>query len=270
VRRGRAILLAVGLLAIAAPARAQIEPPPLPLPTVPPEAQPVLEVIGPIASPYCGNATLVVALLPGLLGGAGLPALPINIFPLLGPAFVVCGSIPPPDGSSLVVCAADDQVLALLSTVTVAAAGIPPPVDTRIVGPLVEVVAVLEDQLPPPLNSNGVAAQVRGALACRAARDTPAPQPDAEPEEEVAAVADEPIPDILSFAELPVDDLPALDAAGGANQVGSSAAPALAPVAGVRNTGFAYPVVFAFPLLVLVLGGYLGRALTRPVHRPHP
>jgi hypothetical protein len=38
----------------------------------------------------------------------------------------------------------------------------------------------------------------------------------------------------------------------------------LAPVLSVGGPGFAYPVVFALPLLLLGLGGYLGWALNRP------
>lgn len=44
----------------------------------------------------------------------------------------------------------------------------------------------------------------------------------------------------------------------------------VAPVVSVLGGGFAYPAVFAVPLLLLVLGGYLGWALTRPVLAPQP
>ena len=42
----------------------------------------------------------------------------------------------------------------------------------------------------------------------------------------------------------------------------------VAPVFSVSGPGFAYPAVFALPLLLLGLGGYLGWALTRPVLTP--
>jgi hypothetical protein len=42
----------------------------------------------------------------------------------------------------------------------------------------------------------------------------------------------------------------------------------VAPVVSVGGPGFAYPVVFALPLVLLGLGGYLGWALTRPVLVP--
>jgi hypothetical protein len=42
----------------------------------------------------------------------------------------------------------------------------------------------------------------------------------------------------------------------------------VAPVVSVTGPGFAYPVVFALPLVLLGLGGYLGWALTRPVFTP--
>ena len=44
----------------------------------------------------------------------------------------------------------------------------------------------------------------------------------------------------------------------------------VAPVFNVSGPGFAYPAVFAVPLLLLALGGYLGWALTRPVLAPQP
>jgi hypothetical protein len=54
------------------------------------------------------------------------------------------------------------------------------------------------------------------------------------------------------------------------------AAPAASPQLGAASTavpggpGFAYPIVFGLPLVLLALGGYLGRALTRPVDPPKP
>jgi hypothetical protein len=42
----------------------------------------------------------------------------------------------------------------------------------------------------------------------------------------------------------------------------------VAPVVSFSGPGFAYPVVFALPLVLLGLGGYLGWALTRPVLAP--
>ncbi|HZN15639.1 MAG TPA: hypothetical protein VFB78_15325 [Acidimicrobiales bacterium] len=245
----------------AAPALAQV--PPLPVPAVPPEAQPVLEIVAPIVSPQCGNATLVVALAPGVVGSLGAP-LPVNILPVLGPAFIICGTVPAPKSSTLLVCAIDDQTLAAIAQITVAAAGIPPPVDTRLVGPLVETTYVIEDNLPPPANTAGLADMAKATLACRSSRDsaTPgaaAPAVDAvEPDVDASAFDDLALPDTLA-------DAAPLAADGGGQQLGSAAAPAFRPVVDVGNPGFAYPVVFALPLIVLIVGGYLGFALTRPI-----
>ncbi len=262
-----AVAALLGLLALAGPASAQTELPPLPLPTVPSEAQPVLEIVAPLASPQCGNATLVVALAPGVIGGAVGP-LPLDILPLLGPAFVICGSIPVPEPSSRLVCAVDDQVLAALTQVTVAAAGLAPPVDTRIVGPLAEILVHVQDNLPPPANTAGLAEMAAATLACRAVRNA-APPDDAAVEE---AAAPEPptdtFSDELALPDLGTDLTVSDEIVGGDAITPSAEAPNLVPVADVGSTGFAYPVVFALPLLLLVIGGYLGRALTQPVDSP--
>jgi hypothetical protein len=105
----------------------------------------------------------------------------------------------------------------------------------------------------------------KATLACRALRETAPSGGDTpaiaavEPEPEASGL-DDFVPNDAVAEDLPVTT----DVAGNA-QVGSAAAPALRPVADVGNPGFAYPIVFAIPLIVLIVGGYLGFALTRPV-----
>jgi hypothetical protein len=262
-----AAALALGILTFASPAGAQI--PPLPLPTIPPEAQPVLEIVAPIVSPQCGNATLVVALAPGIVGGAVGP-LPIDILPLLGPAFVICGSVPVPAPDSQLVCAVDDQILAAITQVTLAAAGIPPPVDLRIVGPLAEILVGVEDNLPAPANTAGLGETAAATLACRAVRPPTSTQSDAASAVEATStdVPTDVATDALALPDFSVGDISAPVDLSAGGTAPAAQAPTFQPVADIGGPGFAYPVVFALPLLLFAIGGYLGRALTQPVEPP--
>jgi hypothetical protein len=70
-----------------------------------------------------------------------------------------------------------------------------------------------------------------------------------------------------TFEALPLGDVltPGPPLASAAPIVDQARQPArAAPVVSVGGPGFAYPVVFALPLVLLGLGGYLGWALTRP------
>lgn len=95
--------------------------------------------------------------------------------------------------------------------------------------------------------------------------------PVAEPTPSLEAT---PVPDDSGgFGALPIggDFTPAAPASVAAPIVAEAQRPVgLAPVASVVGPGFAYPVVFVIPLLLLGLGGYLGWALTRPVLAPVP
>ena len=266
-------LFAVSLLALAWPVHAApIEPPVPPTPPPPAELQPALEVIGPVASTECGNATLVVALLPTAEGMVPLPGgFPINVLPVFGPALVVCGSVPVP-GTRLQ-CSPDAAAQSALNQVTGAAAGVPVPADTRVVGPVVQEAFVVQDNVPAPLNSAGLAETASGTLTCtNLAAPTPAPPPV---EETPPAEATEPPPADLgdvtggegavSGFETSAD----LSAAGASpvDQIVSQSQRPIVPASQVSGggPGFAYPIVLALPLLLLALGGYLGWVLTRPV-----
>jgi hypothetical protein len=256
------------LALFAAPALAQIEPPPLPLPTPPEQLQPVLEVVAPVASPQCGNATLVVAIGPSVVP-VPLSTLPINPLPLLGPVFVLCGSVPVPSAKSQLVCAVDDQIVAALNQATVAAAGTPLPVDVRVVGPTVEALFVLQDKLPPPASTAGLAETAKATLACRFVREASTSSvapPDVAPE----VAADTSVVEELALPDLTTGDIffPLDTPASPELAAPTAQTPALRPVVEIGGPGFAYPVVFILPLLLLVIGGYLGWALTQPVDPP--
>jgi hypothetical protein len=246
--------LIVGLFAWTAPARAQ----------VPPEAAPVLEIVAPIVSPVCGDAVLVVVLAPGLISGQLGSPLPVEIAPVLGPAVAVCGSVPVP-GQRLK-CAPDDTVRGALDTISGTAAGTPLPIDTSIIAPLVGTTFAVQDKLPAPANTAGLAELVASTLTCTVVA---APtEPEAEPAAEETA-SEEALEDLFALEDLPaLEELPPIDSEVAGAEFGSSAGPELQSAIADGAYGFAYPVVLILPLLVLVLGAYLGRTLTRSVAAP--
>lgn len=261
MRRALTALAAAGLLALGVgvvPAHAQVPPVPPP----PDQATPVLELVAPTVSPVCGDAILAVTLAPVLLGGEGV-ALPVDALPVFGPAFIVCGSIPqPPQRLS---CSPDVTVRGPIDTATGTAAGTVLPVDTSIFGPLVEQEFVLEDTLGAPVNTAGVGATVAGTLTCTViqAPASEEPAPETEPDTEVEA--EESIPDLgVPDLAAPAVDYSALGStpAPSEAQLGSAGAPISPILAG--GPGFAYPIVFVLPLLLLALIGYFGWVLTRP------
>jgi len=266
-------VVAASLLALAWPLHAApIEPPIPPTPPPPAEVQPALEVIAPVASTECGNATLVVALIPSVEGMAPLPGgFPVNVLPLFGPALVVCGSVPIP-GARLQ-CSPDAAAESALNQVTGAAAGTPVPADTRVVGPAVQELYVVQDNVPAPVGSAGLGDTAAGTLTCtNIATPAPAPPPVAETP---PAEAVEPPP--ADFGDVTGDsavsgfttaaDLSASGATSPVDQIVSQAQQPIVRAAQVSGggPGFAYPIVLALPLLLLALGGYLGWVLTRPV-----
>ncbi|MFY9586293.1 MAG: hypothetical protein WAT66_02425 [Actinomycetota bacterium] len=144
----------------ATPALAQVPPiPPLPQPTLPPEAQPVLEVISPTVYPQCGSATLLV-----FLGSANLPPqIAPQIRSAAGPVFVVCGTVPRPPQQYT--CLLDVQQQEALSTVF-AQAGVPPPLFIHPEGDLVEQTILVVDLLPPPASDSEILTTLPQLLVC--------------------------------------------------------------------------------------------------------
>jgi hypothetical protein len=253
----RVAFAAAVLLCVSAPARAQI-------PAPPPETTPVLEVIAPTVSPVCGNALLVAVLAPGLVAGETGGALPVDPSPALAPLYVVCGAVPGPPAR--LSCDADHSLNETANAAAGAVAGTPLPVGVDPVGNEVEQLVVIQDKLPPPANATGALDQVVATLNCKAVASVTAPPAPA------ASEGDEPVDDSVlgeEFALAPLLDTLAPGIATIAPPPSGDdvipIAPATTTVAGV---GFLYPVVFALPLVLLVLGGYLGRSLTQPVAPP--
>lgn len=248
------------------PAEAQAPPftlptliPPFTLPTLPPQLVPVLELVSPILYPACANAQ-VVAIAPGLLGLPELSA-------LTGPVFVVCGSIPAPEG--LRRCTLDSLLVELLSEVLTSTLGLPLPLVINPLAAILGQVQVIEDLLPPsPLQLTPV---IAGVLQCAEApaEEELSPLPPPPTTTATTAAPTTTSPPVTSGAAPPVRPAPPITAP--PVQV---AAPAItptptAPVSPASfvsvSPRFAYPIAMAAPLLLLLLGGYLGRSLTRPI-----
>jgi hypothetical protein len=208
---------------------------------------PVLELLAPFASPACANATAVLTAAPGSV-------------------LAVCDTVPAP--RQRLSCQADDGARAVLDKATGTATGMTLPADTRVAGPAVEEVVVIEDALPPPANSANLASQVKGFLACRVLLppvEAAPPDDTEEPAPSSAAFDVGSLDDRFDFGSIlasTVEPGPALAPVGL-----TTVAPAATtePLGVIRTGGYAYPVVFVLPLVMLVLGGYVARSLTQPV-----
>jgi hypothetical protein len=255
-----AFVTVLALTLCASPARAQVPPPPE-------QAAPVFELVAPTVSPACGNAVLVVALAPGIVAGPTGGAVPIELLtPAFGPVFVLCGSVPAPPAR--LSCDADHSVNSTANAIIAAVAGTPLPVGVDPFGNAVEQVIVVQDKLPPPASTTGALDQVVATLNCKAAASpTVQPEPSSEPAPSEDTGLDESVlGDELALA--PLLDTLTPDVTTSPEPAPSRVVPT-APAGQVGGAvGFAYPVVFALPLLLLVLGGYLGRSLTQPVGAP--
>lgn len=264
-------VVAVSMAALMWPLRAApIDPPIPPIPPPPEQAQPALEVIAPVVSPQCGNAAFATALVPTAEAMVPIPGgFPVNVLPVFGPVLVVCGSVPIP-GQRLQ-CSPDQAASDALNQVTGAAAGLPVPADTRVVGPAVQEVFIVQDSLPPPANSAGLAEAASGTLTCVNLDAKTAPPPETPP----AEAAEPPPSDVSGFTvdegaavggfTAPAGDLSVTAPTGPVQEIIAQSQRPIVSAAAVGGPGFAYPVILVLPLLLLALGGYLGWALTRPV-----
>ena len=258
-------LLAGGLLAaasmwIAPPAGAQI-------PELPSQLDPVLEVIGPVASAGCGELGTAFQLAPLLYSTYfGMP-LPSDLLTLLGPVIVVCGSLPPLSPGQRLKCGPDQTTYDLLNLIATTAGQTLPASPPELIAPLGATIFAVQDALPPPTNTLPIAAIAAITLECKPiAANTPS-------DVNITPSPDDALPinsgeDSLGGGEfaLPPDALNPLGLPDASGELPSVALPpSRNPVLRAAGTGFAYPVVFALPLLILVIGGFLGRALTAPV-----
>lgn len=262
-RRAAAVGIMLLCLGALAPAGA------IDLPPLPPQTQPVLDLLAPTVSPVCGNAALVVVLAPSLASGVAIPP---DVLSLLGPVLEVCGAVPSQKGGYN--CALDAAGQALLGQLEAQAIGAPLPVAAQPENMAVGQVAAIENQLTPgtPLH---LTPTVVGTLQCKPTTSTEAPTPTPPPPAPSPAPAVEPetpTPGDLSALALPAPSVPIAPAVPETPVTEApttvpptplptqSAAPAVAV-----DSGFRYPEILLFPLVLLVLLGFLAAAFTRPV-----
>jgi hypothetical protein len=229
---------------------------------LPPQVQPVLELVSPTVSPLCADSAIAVALIPGALKGVTLPP---ALYTLLGPVVVLCGSVPLPHGrySCALDAAAVKQLAALSPTVGTLAPVLPAPLAT-----LVQQVAYVENQVTPgsPLH---LALTIAATIQCVGAS---APPPSSSPsslvplrDTSIGVVTPSPaapLPTAIPTAvPTVVPSAPSVPAA----PLATLPPQAAAPIAIVSSGGFQYPAVILLPLLLLALVGYLVGAFTRPI-----
>ena len=235
-------------------ASAQI--PPIPVPTLPPQVQPVFEILAPTLYPQCGVAALVT-----IVAGQNAAQLSEEIFSATAPVFVICGNVPRP-GTQLQ-CVLDLQQQAVVSA-ALAQAGAPLALGLHPEGDLIEQTITVEDQLPAQVKAAGAGKTVSSILGCAPITSTPPAQGDysSAPGSIPSSYPGYPLPSTAPVApiNLPYNPAPAL-----------SATPPLPPVvSAVTPAGEAvrYAAIWLLPLALLLFGGYFGGALTREVEPP--
>jgi len=245
-----ATLVVVASAAWVRGASAQI--PPIPVPTLPPQVQPVFEVLAPTVYPQCGAAALVT-----IVAGQNAPQLSDDVFAATAPVFVICGQFPRP-GTQLQ-CVLDLQQQAVISA-AFAQTGTPLALGLHPEGDLVEQTVTVEDQLPPQLKSIGAGKTVSSILGC-------APITYSQPQQGDYSSMPSPLPPAYT------PYTPGFSAPGSSITLPYTppqalSAPTLPPVvSAVTPTGEAvrYAAVWLLPLALLMFGGYFGGALTRDV-----
>jgi len=260
-------------------ASAQI--PPLPKVPIPPQAQPVFEVLAPTIYPQCGTATLAVfeagttaQALPGTINNqlndqVGLPPpgtipnppLGADVYTATAPVFAICGQVPRPQQQ--LTCIFDAQAQQVV-TAAAAQAGLAVPLGLHPEGDAIEQAIVLEDRLPPPANSKGLGQTAVLFLGCAPIIYTPPTRGDYSsapiysPPGSTYYPPSPVIPgSIPSYPAIPAQQVP---------PVLSSNPPPAKPV----GDAVRYAAVWLLPLALLLFGGYFGGALTRDIELPSP
>jgi hypothetical protein len=255
----------LALCAPAVPAGAQVPVPPVP--PLPPQATTVLEYVAPVASPACGTVGFAALIVQG---AAVLPIpLPIAVPTVFGPLFVVCGAVPSPNNRLR--CSPDDTVQGVLDQVFLAALGSQSLVSGRVTGPVVEEVVVVQNALPPPLNTAGLGSLAVATLTCRPEDTAAAPAPGAgAPADVTAPVVVDDTPDLSgagdalggdqSLAIAPVDE-GVTDLAAGPAVTGASTARPASAIGSLIGGRPVNALFFVLPLLAIALCAVLARGL---------
>jgi hypothetical protein len=238
-------------------ASAQVPPiPPLPQPSIPPQGQPVLEILAPTIYPQCGTATLVVFLI-----GSSESAIAPQLYSATAPLFAVCGQVPRP-GTQLT-CIFDAQAQQLVNGAG-GQAGASLPLGLHPEGDAVEQTIVVEDKLPPPANSVGAGRTAALFLGCAPITYTRPSRGDYS-----SAPSYEPPPSSYTY---PPPALPG-SIPGSFSNPGAPVPPVLSsnpPPATPVGDAIRYAGIWLLPLALLLFGGYFGGALTRDIDVPSP
>ena len=268
---GAFLALRLGVGAI--PAFAQVPPiPPLPQPSLPPQAQPVFELLGPTLYPPCGTAALVLfeaastaqglpkSLNDSLVGEGLPPAVPDPglggyVYNVTGPVFAICGQVPRP--REQLTCLFDQQAQDAVNAVT-AQVGVPLPLGLHPEGDIVEQSIYVEDRLPMPQNLVDIAATTKIVLGCAEAEAPPPAEGDYSVPPSYTAP-----PPLGSYAPPPTTPLPGVYAPPPATQQPPPILAQQPPSTSPAGDAVRYAAVWLLPLGLMLFGGYFGGALTR-------
>ena len=263
------------------PAFAQVPPiPPLPQPTIPAPAQPVLEILGPTLYPPCGTASLVLfeaastaqglpKTLNDTLASKGLPpAVPDPglggyVYNLTGPVFAICGQVPRPQEQ--LTCLFDQQAQAAINAVT-AQVGVPLPLGLHPEGDIVEQTIYVEDRLPLPDDLAGLGDTTKIVLGCAA----PASVPPSEGDYSQQPSSYTPPPTGYTQPPTFTNPVPGVYNPPPLNQQPPPVLAQQQQPATPAGDAVRYAAVWLLPLGLILFGGYFGGALTRDVEPGSP
>jgi hypothetical protein len=227
------------------------------VPPLPPETQPALEVVSPIAAPACGNAILAATIVAGTAPPEAREAIEL----LTANVFVVCGSIPiPPTAPTHCV---DDEVLAtVLAQLGGAVIGGALPVAPPGAGQVVDAIRILQERFPVPADDESLVASAAAALDCRFAAvsaPTPGRTPTTDDDTGGFVPADE-VPVLVPIGSGPPIPLRVL---GGTDDVRNVAVAPVVP-SSASTPGPGRPVshpIWVVPLVVAAAASAIARGL---------
>lgn len=226
------------------------------------QLSPVLQLISPIVWPACGDAVLVTVA-PAALG----LSIPPQLAALFGPLIILCGAVPQPNGQR--VCALDQAAQAALDQVSKALLGSALPIAVNPVGSLAGQLVLITDLVHEP--NLPAEATVDAVLSCHppkvAGTTTTVPAvgraggPVAPTMPTTSTVTFQAPPTFAQLQALP----PLLPPTTPLPLAVPVRTPTKTPIVLISQPRFRYPVVMGLPLVLLVVGLFLARALTRPL-----
>lgn len=220
---------------------------------------PVLYVIGPASAPVCGGVGLVAFLGPGVIGENAS-----TVLRLASPVFTLCGAIPPTPIEERYSCPLDAQALEVIGTVT-GLAGVPPAVDLRPVGQLLEELGAAGSVVLTKPRMNELLKQPSVVLQCTqgipSSPDPTIPPEISEPAPQDEMPFDDSLPPLVAFGD---DDVLPLPTVGSVTSPRTTGRPA-AVTTPFGRVPFSYASVFVLPFVLLLLMGVVGSSVLRPL-----